>query len=321
MEAFFEKILGITGLQILSVEEKPEGYFIACQTKAISCNYSRCGAQNSKVKQTYARTLRDLPISGHRVYLILYSKQYHCQECGSDYYERYDFVEPNQNTTKRYAEYLYFLSKGADLRYVACKESISWKTVYRIVNNYSQVQIKAYDGYKHVRRIGIDEIALDNGHRDFVVIITDLDTRQIIDILENRDKKELIAYFLAKGKAICEHIEIFCSHMWEGYLNTAKEVFPNAVITADRFHVFGKLQDALDNTRKYLRRTFKEDYILKDIRYLLLKNPENLNDKEQNELNTLLKNPKYVLLKAFMKLKTSSEISINPRLALKKSKN
>jgi transposase len=298
METLFEEILGISGLHIFSIEQKHDGYFLHCETSLKSCNCTKCGAINSKVKQTYARTIRDLPISGKRVYLILYSKQYHCSACGSDYYERYDFVEPNQTTTKRYEAHLYFLSKGADLTYVATKETISWKTVNRIVKTYSQKTLKNYDGYALAKRIGIDEISLRKGHRNFVVIITDLDTRKILDILENRDKKALIAYFKEKGKVICERIEIFCSDMWEGYLNTAKEVFPNAVITADRFHVFAKLQDALDHTRKYLRKTFKEDESLKGIRYSLLKNPENLNDKELIELNDLLKNPKYELLKA-----------------------
>lgn len=298
METLFEQLLGLTGLHIFKVDEKHDGYFLHCETYAKSCKCTKCGHVNTKVKQTYVRTIRDLPISGKRVYLILYSKQYDCQQCQSNYYEKYDFVEPNQNTTNRYSAYLYFLSKGVDLSYVSEKENISYKTVTRIVRHYSQQAVKAFYGYKTVKKIGIDEIALRKGHRDFVVIITDLDTHKIIDILENRDKKGLIKYFQDKGTDFCQRIEVFCSDMWEGYLNTAKEVFPNAVITADRFHVFAKLQDALDHTRKYLRKTFKEDETLKGIRYLLLKNPENLNDKELTELNDLLKNPKYELLKA-----------------------
>jgi len=297
METLFEQLLGLTGLNIFKVDEKHDGYFLHCETYAKSCKCTKCGHVNTKVKQTYVRTIRDLPISGKRVYLILYSKQYDCQQCQSNYYEKYDFVEPNQNTTNRYSAYLYFLSKGADLSYVSVKENVSYKTVTRIVRYYSQQAVKAFDGYKTVKKIGIDEIALRKGHRDFVVIITDLDTHKIIDILENRDKKGLIKYFQDKGIDFCQRIEIFCSDMWEGYLNTAKEVFPNSVITADRFHAFAKLQDVLDSTRKYLRKTFKDDENLKGIRYLLLKNPESLNDNERNELKTIFDNKNYLILK------------------------
>lgn len=297
METLFEQLLGLTGLRIFKVEQKHDGYFLHCETYAKSCKCTKCGHVNIKVKQTYARTIRDLPISGKRVYLILYSRQYNCEQCHTNYYEKYDFVESNQNTTNRYSAYLYFLSKGADLSYVSEKESISYKTVTRIVKQYSQQAVKSFDGYKTVKKIGIDEIALRKGHRNFVVIITDLDTHKIIDILENRNKKDLIKHFQDKGQAFCQRIEIFCSDMWEGYLNTAKQVFPNAVITADRFHAFAKLQNGLDSTRKYLRKTFKDDETLKGIRYLLLKNPESLNDNEQNELVTIFNDKNYLILK------------------------
>jgi transposase len=297
METLFEELIGLTGLRIFKVDTKDDGYFLHCETYTTSSKCTNCGHINSKVKQTYARTIRDLPISGKRVYLILYSRQYDCEQCHANYYEKYDFVEPNQNTTNRYSSYLYFLSKGADLNYVSEKEGISYKTVTRIIRHYSQQAVKFFDGYKTVRKIGIDEIALRKGHRDFVVIIIDLDTHKIIDILENRDKKALITHFRNKGIEFCQRIDIFCSDMWEGYLNAAKEVFPNAVITADRFHAFAKLQDGLDSTRKYLRKTFKDDETLKGIRYLLLKNPESLNDNERNELKTIFDNKNYPILK------------------------
>ena len=41
--------------------------------------------------------------------------------------------------------------------------------------------------------------------------------------------------------------------MWDGYVSTAKEVFPNAEIVIDRFHFFGQMNKALDHVRKQLR--------------------------------------------------------------------
>jgi len=37
--------------------------------------------------------------------------------------------------------------------------------------------------------------------------------------------------------------------MWDGYVSTAKNVFPNAEIVIDRFHFFGQMSKALDNVR------------------------------------------------------------------------
>jgi len=60
-------------------------------------------------------------------------------------------------------------------------------------------------------------------------------------VAKQRDKAFLIKYFEDKGEAFCQQIEVFCSDMWKAYLNCAKEVFPNAIVVADRFHFFWKM--------------------------------------------------------------------------------
>ena len=50
----------------------------------------------------------------------------------------------------------------------------------------------------------MDEIALKKGKGDYLVILVDLDTHEVIDLLESRTKEFLINYFTDKGKAFCE---------------------------------------------------------------------------------------------------------------------
>ena len=91
-------------------------------------------------------------------------------------------------------------------------------------------------------QIGMDEIALRKGHKAYVCVIVDLDTHDIIDVLPDRSKSFLLDYFKSKGEDFCNQITHFCSDMWKGYLNCAKEVFANASIIIDRFHFFAYLQ-------------------------------------------------------------------------------
>jgi transposase len=88
-------------------------------------------------------------------------------------------------------------------------------------------------------------------------VIVELERVEIIDILDYRDQKKLLEYFKDRGTDWREGIEVFCSAMWQGFLNTAKAVFPNATLVVDRFHFFSHLNKALDNQRKNLRRQFK----------------------------------------------------------------
>ncbi len=133
----------------------------------------------------------------------------------------------------------------------------------------------------------MDEIALRKGKGDYVVVVVNLETKEVLDILPSRLKSDLIAYFKAKGEAFCLQIEVFCSDMWEAYLETAKELFTNATIVVDRFHYFTYLQEVIDKLRKRYRKDQPKDELLKKTKWLFLKNPQNLTKKEKETLANL----------------------------------
>jgi transposase len=149
----------------------------------------------------------------------------------------------------------------------------------------------------------MDEIALKKGKGDYVVILVDLDTHQVIDLLQSRLKDALIEYFTNKGKAFCEQIEVFCSDMWTAYLETAKELFVNATIVVDRFHYFSYLQDVIDKTRKKLRKSNPKQDLLKKTKWTLFKNPQDLSKKEAQKLIELWTISEFKELKQIYDLK------------------
>jgi transposase len=228
-----------------------------------------------------------------------------CKECNRHFYEQFSFVDSKESVTNRYGERLYALCQGVELQYVVVRENLCWQTVNRIVPTYGQRKINQKQAFAKVSRLGIDEIALKKGHKDYVAVIVDLDTGQVLDLLEDRTKQSLVNYFQAKGAACCAQIQLFCSDLWEGYVNTAKEVFPQAVIVADRFHFFSRLPQALDNCRRYLRRKYPKADELKQIKWLLLKNPSRLTAAQKQQLECLFAQPDYQLLKATYQAKNT----------------
>jgi transposase len=68
------------------------------------------------------------------------------------------------------------------------------------------------------------------------------------------------------------------AQVWPAYITTAQELLPNAAITHDRFHLIMYGNKAIDQVR---RREVKQHDELKNTRYALLKNPENLTDKQR----------------------------------------
>ncbi|WP_042006756.1 transposase, partial [Capnocytophaga canis] len=66
--------------------------------------------------------------------------------------------------------------------------------------------------------------------------------------------------------------------MWKPYINAIKDIAPQAMIVHDKFHLFKKLSEAIDKTR---RKEVKETELLKGQKYTVLKNEENRTEEQQ----------------------------------------
>jgi len=292
----FTQILGIKALQVTSVETYADRYELSVCSILAQGICSKCGKKCNKIKSYSSRRIKDLPISGKRVILDLEIRQFEC-DCGNYFMEPFSFIRPYKHLTKRYEEYLYYRCKGVDLTYIAQKEQLDWKTVNEIFDIYSSKEIAGRTDWENVTHLALDEIALKKGHQNYVVVVLNLLTGVILDILEQRDKAFLIKYFRDKGIDFCQQIKVFCSDMWKAYLNCAKEVFTNAIVVADRFHFFGKCQKGIDHARNSFRKQFPKAEELKKLKWALLKNPENLTIKELEKLNKVFEKKEYHLLR------------------------
>jgi len=291
----YEALLGIPFLTVTSVKLEPKKLTICCESKLGAAHCPCCLKPCSKINQYYTRDIRDLSISGRTVNLELTIRQFICKDCDRTFYEKFAFVNRHERMTIKYENFIYKRCIGVDLRYVSVQEDLEWHRVNRIFKKWSDEAIKNTNLFTNVRAIGIDEIALKKGHKNFVCVLVNLETGEVLDILEDRSKANLIVYFNKLGPVFREGIEVFSSDMWEGYINAAKELFPNADIVVDRFHFFAHLQKTLDSSRKALRRQFPDEEALKNVKWLFLKNGKDLGLELQTQLKSLLKNPSYIL--------------------------
>jgi transposase len=255
-----------------------------------------CLKKLSDVKKKDTRIVRDLSIVGNVVELHLLSRQFHCLDCNRYVHEHFDFVEPSHTMTSRYEKYVYECCRNSSIERVSLQENIVWDSVQSIFTQQAKRETKFLKKHQP-KRIGIDEFALKKGHKDFATVIVDLDKGYVLDVLNFRTKDELIAYFKAKGSDFCAAITVFSCDLWDGFIATAKAVFPNADVVADRFHFFKLLNDVLDKERKKLRYDFKNDEDFKATKWLLFKHWEDLNDKQ-----------KRTLLRAFRKSKALRQL-------------
>ena len=297
MEELFTKLLGLPSVEVTLAAVDDREITLHCRSILASSHCPLCLEKCNKVKDRYTRELRDLSISGKKVRLLFTVRQFVCTDCNRHFHERHDFVAKNRTMTQRYEDFIYYRCHGVDLRYVCLQEDVCWTSVRDIFQRGAEREIASRSLFSEVSHIGIDEIALRKGHKDYVCVLVNLETGAVIDILPDRGKEYLKSYFLGKGEAFCEAITCFCSDMWEGYLNCAKEVFPNATIVADRFHFFAHMNKELDRCRRALRKKHPEDDGLKGLKWALLKPVHRLSAEESESIEKVLGKEEYRLLK------------------------
>jgi transposase len=150
----------------------------------------------------------------------------------------------------------------------------SFRMVNRIIHRSSERGLSRRDKrYLLFEHISIDEKSFHKG-QNYVTVLSHPNSGAVIDVCENRDtestKNLLYATFTeAQAKNICS----VSMDMWKPYLKAINEVLPDAEIVHDRFHLVKYLNESMDKVR---RRESVEEKILKDSRYALLKNEQNM---------------------------------------------
>lgn len=108
---------------------------------------------------------------------------------------------------------------------------------------------------------------------------------QVYDLL----KRVLLGSY--PGRDNLKKIRGICCDMWAPYVKVIKEVLPHAILVFDKFHLVRHLLEAVDAVRKEeVERLRKSNpTLLKNTRYIWLKNPWNLTEREKKRLGYLEK--------------------------------
>src|SRR5215469_6449890 len=141
-----------------------------------------------------------------------------------------------------------------------------------------------------VTELGVDEIQRGKGH-NYMTLVYQLnkENKRLLGVEKGREEASLERFFKefdegTEGKQKRSlGIKFVCSDMWKPYLNVIGRVCLKALNILDRFHVKGHLTKAVDETRKLdvaKLKSEKREAVLTKSKYIFLKNPENLTEKQ-----------------------------------------
>lgn len=122
--------------------------------------------------------------------------------------------------------------------------------------------------------------------RNYISLFFDLDGKRLLYDPEGRDQETATAFVgdLRAYGGDPDQVNQVCCYMWPAYIAGAEAPFPQANITFDHFHIMKIMNLAVDEV---WRQEAKTTDILKNTRYLWLKNPTKLSAKQRQKMDSL----------------------------------
>jgi transposase len=298
----FEISLDIPNVKILETKTNEKGHIIVTvesTVKGTVCH--KCGSHIDK-PFGYDRwiVLRHLSILGHEVYIQIRPKRYQCMRCNGHPSTTQQPTWYNRNSphTKSYEAHVMLSLVNSTISDVSAKEGLGYGSVAGIIDRNVATAVD-WSSLDNIETIGIDEISIKKGHKDFVTIVTAQlsdGSLRLIGVLNDRKKNTVKQFFLSIPNRLRATVRTVCSDLYDGFINSALEVFGKQThVVADRFHVAKLYRKCLDTLRKKEMRRLKKELPEKEykkfkgVMWMLRKNRADLNEEEKNTLSELFK--------------------------------
>ena len=241
------------------------------------------------VKERKERCIRDIDCLGKRTFVHFAIRRFECAECGHRFTEELHAVAWRRHQSIRFEEAVYQRCLQSSKSTVAKALQLHYSTVDAIFKRYAKRQAKGC-AQMYVRILGIDEIALKKRHKQYVLVLSDLQRRCVIAVLPSREQAALKAWFETLSHQQQQAIRVVSMDMWRPYRSFVEQFLPKARIVADRFHVMKQLNEQLSKARRQIQRNAdaQTKAALKGCRWLLVHNRIDLSDEQQAQLQLAL---------------------------------
>lgn len=251
---------------------------------------SGCLRWCEQIHDVEPRRIRDLPIFEHRVEVIVPRVRVACLHCGPKV-ELLRWLEPYVRVTRRLADSVAQLCTVASILHVSRHFELDWKTVKDIDKRYLERRLGPVD-LDGIDVIGMDEFAIQKGHR-YATVIVEPTRKRVLWIGRGRGREDVRPFFELLGAERCAGLKAAVMDMNAGYELEVRRHCPQAAIVFDLFHVIAKYgREVIDRVRvdraNELREQRRDRRIVKGARWLLLKNRNNLREDEDVQLQELL---------------------------------
>jgi transposase len=309
--SLWRALLGVENTVIEDIEYDEEAEVVVAHVRPRRAGRGRCGVCGVRAPWYDAgggrRRWRGLDLGVMQVFLEADAPRVNCPVHGPTV-RRVPWARHAAGHSLVFDQQVAWLATQCSKTAVTELMRIAWRTVGAIIARVWADTAGGLDLFAGLRRIGIDEISYERGHK-YLTVVVDHDTGRLVWAGVGREKATLRAFFEALGPERCKQITHVSADgaPWIG--DVVAERCPTAVRCADPFHVVKWATSALDEVRRQAwnnaradaatlrarRAVGKENYstghakALKNSRFALWKNPENLTTRQQAKLTWIAK--------------------------------
>ena len=262
-----------------------------------------CGGRNVHPHGQVKRRFKTVPIGGKPVSIVFPVPRVSCPACSVVRQIQIGFADRRRSYTKSFQRYALDLSRHMTIQDVAEHLNIGWDVI-KDIQKRDLTRRFARPKLKHLRKIAIDEISIRKGHR-YLTVVLDLQNGAVVFVGDGKGADALVPFW-KRVRQSGARIEAVAMDMSAAYIAAVSAHLPEAAIVFDHFHVVKLFNEKLSNLRRDLYREATDKMhkdVLKGTRWLLLKNPDNLNPdrKEAERLQEALRLNQPLALAYYMK--------------------
>lgn len=272
---------GIVGYDYVSTRYIDDTLEFTIRDRPSKLCCSVCKSHKVTCRGKKRRRFRAGQICRKKMFIVLDVQRLECSACGAIRQAAIRFADPRVSYIRAFERYVIDLLGMATIDDVARHVGLAWDVVKDIQKRHLKRKYSK-PNLAGLKRLAIDEIAVAKGHR-YLTVVMDLTTGAVVFVGDGKGADALDPFWL-QMRVTRFNIEAVATDMSAAYVSAVRNHLPNAKLVLDHFHVVKSMNEKLSNIRRDLYRDalVEDKKILKGTRWLLLKNPENL-DAKRNE--------------------------------------
>ena len=236
-----------------------------------------CGAADCAVLDTEQMTWRHLNFFQHQAYLHARVPRVRCVKCGVKKVS-VPWAREGGGFTLLFEALVMTLVSAMPVNAVARLVGEHDTRLWRVIHHYVE-RARAHTELSAVTRVAIPRVkpkgrltAARRGHH-YITLLVDIDQARVVFATEGKDAGT-VAAFADDPDAVDE----VCIDMSPAFIKGTADNLPKAAVTFDKFHAIKIINDAVDQVRRTER---KDHQLLAGTRYLWLRNPDNLSERQR----------------------------------------